>query len=403
VLVQGNRIRRVARGTRTLPTQGVTVIDGAGATLMPGLCDAHAHFSWNNASTLEAIAMMPPEEHTLVCAVSAKSWLDCGFTMCVGAAAAKPRLDVVIRNAINAGQFPGPRYLANTQEIATLGGLGDTNPPHLDDPLMSFGAVVSGAEEMRKTVRTFIKYGVDLIKLNLSGEAMTATGADETPMSEEEVAVAISEAKRRGKRACAHARSNESVRQCIRHGVEIIYHASYVTDETLDLLEASKEKHFVAPALAWLVTLTNGDASQYGLTKDTLRQMGYMRELEIAVEACKKMRKRGIRVLPGGDYGFAWTPHGTYAKDLEYFVNLLGYSPMEALVAATRHGGSIMGRPNELGQVKEGYLADLLLVDGDPVTNIKVLQDKNRLLAIMKDGEFHKAPDLAPLRHRIAL
>jgi imidazolonepropionase-like amidohydrolase len=403
VLVQGNRIRRVARGVRTLPTQGVTVIDGAGATLMPGLCDAHAHFSWNNSASLEAIAMMPPEEHTLVTAVSAKSWLDSGFTMCVGAAAAKPRLDVVIRNAINSGQFPGPRYLANSQEIATLGGLGDTNPPHLDDPLMSFGAVVCGAEDMRRTVRTFIKYGVDLIKLNLSGEAMTPTGADETPMSEDEVAIAVSEAKRRGKRVCAHARSNESVKQCIRHGIEIIYHASYVSDETLDLLEAEKDKHFVAPALAWLVTLTNGDASQHGLTKDVLRQMGYMRELEIAVEACKKMRKRGIRVLPGGDYGFAWTPHGTYAKDLEYFVNLLGYTPMETLVAATRLGGAIFGKPNELGQVKEGYLADLLLVDGDPVTNIKVLQDKSRLLAIMKDGEFHKAPDVTPQRQRISL
>ena len=79
------------------------------------------------------------------------------------------------------------------------------------------------------------------------------------------------------------------------------------------------------------------------------------------------MHRRGIRVLPGGDYGFAWTPHGTNAKDLEYFVDMLGFSPMEALLAATKHGGEIMGRPNELGQVKAGYLADLLLVDGDPV------------------------------------
>jgi len=131
--------------------------------------------------------------------------------------------------------------------------------------------------------------------------------------------------------------------------------------------------------------------------------MGYMRELEIAIEACKKMHRRGIRVLPGGDYGFAWTPHGTYAKDLEYFVNLLGFSPTEVLVAATRLGGQIFGKPNELGQVKEGYLADLILVDGDPVTNIRVLQDKNRILAIMKDGEFHKAPDLMPHRQRVAI
>jgi imidazolonepropionase-like amidohydrolase len=128
-----------------------------------------------------------------------------------------------------------------------------------------------------------------------------------------------------------------------------------------------------------------------------------MRELDIAIEACKKMHRRGIRVLPGGDYGFAWTPHGTYAKDLEYFVNLLGFSPAEALVAATRLGGQIFGKPNELGQVKEGFLADMILVDGDPMTNIRVLQDKNRILAIMKDGSFHKTPDLTPHRQRVAI
>ena len=127
VLVQGNRIKHVGRGSRTVPANGHTVIDGAGATLMPGMTEAHTHFSWNNAGSLDAIFRMPPEEHTLLAATNAKTYLDMGFTSCVGAAAAKPRLDVVIRNAINSGQIPGPRYLANSQEIGTLGGLGDTN------------------------------------------------------------------------------------------------------------------------------------------------------------------------------------------------------------------------------------------------------------------------------------
>ena len=130
VLVQGNRIRRVARGSRNLPMSGATVIDGAGATLMPGMTEAHTHFSWNDQPSLDAIFRMPPEEHTLFAAGAAKVYLDSGFTSCVGAAAAKPRLDVVIRNAINSGQIPGPRYLANSQEIGTVGGLGDTAPPH---------------------------------------------------------------------------------------------------------------------------------------------------------------------------------------------------------------------------------------------------------------------------------
>jgi imidazolonepropionase-like amidohydrolase len=402
VLIQGNRIKHVGRGSRTVPGNGHTVIDGAGATLMPGLTEAHTHFSWNNAGSLEAIFRMPPEEHTLLAASSARTYIDMGFTSCVGAAAAKPRLDVVIRNAIDSGQIPGPRYLANSQEIATMGGLGDTTPPHVDVRELSFGWVVTGPEEMRKAVRMFIKYGCDLIKLNLSGEDMTDVGAQETPMSEEEIAMAVREAKRRGLRVCAHARSAESVKLCVRHGIEIIYHASYADEEALDMLEAAKDKHFVAPGLGWLVN-TARNAGPWGIKPDSPLGLQYARELEIAVEAMRKMHRRGIRVLPGGDYGFAWTPHGTNAKDLEYFVDMIGMTPMDTLLAATKHGGAIMGRPGELGQIKAGYLADLILVDGDPVANIRILQDRKRILAVMKDGTFFRAPEMTPQRARIAV
>ena len=101
---------------------------------------------------------------------------------------------------------------------------------------------------------------------------------------------------------------------------------------------------------------------------------------------------RGSPRKVAGDYGFAWTPHGTNAKDLEYFVELIGMSPMEAIVSATRLGGEIMGRPDELGMVCENYLADLILVDGDPVADVRVLQEHDRLTAIMKGGVFYKSP-----------
>jgi imidazolonepropionase-like amidohydrolase len=117
----------------------------------------------------------------------------------------------------------------------------------------------------------------------------------------------------------------------------------------------------------------------------------------------RKMHRRGIRVLPGGDYGFAWTPHGTNAKDLEYFVDMVGMTPMETLLAATKHGGAIMGQPGELGQIKPGYLADVILVDGDPVANIRILQDRKRILAVMKDGTFFRAPEMTPQRARLAV
>jgi imidazolonepropionase-like amidohydrolase len=402
VLVQGNRIRRVGRGSRALPTAGATVIDGAGATLMPGMCEAHTHFAWNDQPSLGAIQKMPVEEHILWCAHIAERYLSRGFTSCVGAATAKPRLDVVIRNAIESGQIPGPRYLAASQEITVPGGLADESPPHLPYPEFSFGAVVSGAEEMRKTVRMFLKYGVDTIKLNLSGEYITGMSAEITQMTDAEIATAVEEVRMRGKRLAAHARSSESVKQCVRHGIELVYHASFADEEALDMLEANKDRHFVAPGIAWLIH-TSHHASKWGITPEIAREMGYHRELEHAIETLRKMHKRGIRILPGGDYGFAWIEHGTNARDLEYFVRYLGFTPMESLLAATRLGGQIMMRENELGQVREGFLADLLLIDGDPLANIAVLQDPARILAVMKDGKFHKSPEVRSTRSRFSV
>jgi imidazolonepropionase-like amidohydrolase len=391
VALRGNRIVAVGRGQRVSYAGGGTVIDGGGATLMPGLIDAHLHLSWNNAPGIEPIQLMPIEEHMLNTMYMAKVVLDAGFTAGRGAAAAKPRLDVVIRNEINAGRVPGPRYTAAGPEITTVGGLGDSAPPHIPHEGLNLGIVVSGPEEVRRVVRTLIKYGVDSIKLNLSGEEITGMRAEETPMSEEEVAIAAKEAKARGKVLAAHARSSESVKQCVRHGIQNIYHASFADEEALDMLEAAKDRHFVAPGLAWLIC-TARHAGEWGIKPGSPITIAYERELEMAVETMRKMHRRGIKVLIGGDYGFAWTPQGSNAKDLEYFVNLVGLSPMEAIVAATRYGGQIMGMGNELGQIKEGYLADLLLVDGDPLADVRILQDKSRLLAIMKDGKFHKEP-----------
>lgn len=393
VLVEGNRIKQVTRGGSRMGSigGGPTVIDGMGATLMPGLIEAHLHLSWNNAPGINPIQMMPPEEHMLVTAEMAKLLIDAGFTSGRGAAAAKPRLDVVIRDFINAGRLPGPRYLAAGPEITTVGGLGDACPSHIQHEGLNLGIVVSGPEEVRRVVRTLIKYGVDLIKLNLSGEEIAGMPAEVTPMAEDEVAMAVREAKTRGLVLAAHARSSGSIKQCVRHGIEIIYHASFADEEALDMLEAAKDRHFVAPGLAWLLR-TARHAEEWGVKPGGRMAQHYERELASAVETMRKMHRRGIRVLIGGDYGFAWTPQGTNAKDLEYFVDLLGMSPMEAILAGTKYGGQIMMMGNELGQIREGWLADLLLVDGDPIANIRVLQDKDRLLAIMKDGKFHKEP-----------
>lgn len=117
---------------------------------------------------------------------------------------------------------------------------------------------------------------------------------------------------------------------------------------------------------------------------------GLTEEVEITCKVMKEMHKRGIRVLPGGDYGFAWAPHGTYARDIAHFVNLFGYTPKESLIAATALGGELMGYPEVLGKVQPGYFADVILIDGDPLKDIEIFQDTSKLHTIVINGHVHK-------------
>jgi imidazolonepropionase-like amidohydrolase len=178
----------------------------------------------------------------------------------------------------------------------------------------------------------------------------------------------------------------------LRHGVDVLYHCTLSDSEALDMLEAHKERVFVAPAMGIMYTTAVGEGAGYGIDKNHAVAIYFKRELDRCIENMKKLKKRGVRVLPGGDYGFAWNPIGTNARDIEHFVKLLDYEPMDAIVAATRLGGEIMQMGDELGQIRAGYLADILLVDGNPLADVSILRDKKRLLAIMKDGSFHKGP-----------
>ena len=390
VRIDGNRIQQISSDGSQLSHDDADVIDCAGATLMPGLVEAHAHASFCNTSTLEALGEVPIEEHTLMTMKHVKLLLDQGFTSINSAAAAKARLDVVIRNAINAGDIPGPRMLAASPELTPTSGLGDVNLRHMKRD--SFAIVCDGPEEFRKVAREMVREEVDTLKINPSGdEFVPFAKARHTVMNDSEVAAVCEVAQSRDLRVATHARSAEAVKMSLRHGCEIIYHATLMDDEALDLLEAAKDRIFVAPTIGIQIT-TLHEASDWGITTEVAESLGMRRELEIGAESMKELHRRGVKVLPGGDYGFAWNPIGTNARDLEHFVNYLNFTPMEAIVAATKYGGQIMMMGDELGLIKEGYLADLLIVDGDPVQDVSILQDSSRLLGIMKDGNFHKHP-----------
>jgi imidazolonepropionase-like amidohydrolase len=398
VLVEGNRIKAVAPQASKIPAEGAQVVDGGGATLMPGLVESHSHLTFLDTPDLESLGFVPPEEHILRSVKNAKKMLDQGFTACNSAASAKARLDVVLRNAINAGDFPGPRTLAASPELATTGGLGDVRLMHMHRE--TFAIICDGAEEFRKTAREMVREGVDTLKINPSGdEFIPHARAHHTVMTEAEIAAVCDVAHAHGKRLAAHARSADSVKLALKHGVSVIYHATLVDDEACAALEKAKDWCFVSPTLGISYTTLN-EAAKWGITTQVAESMGMRIELDAAIKNMKELKRRGVRILPGGDYGFAWNPIGTDARDIEHFVNLLGFSPMDAILSATKLGGEIMMAGSEMGQIKPGFLADLILVDGNPVANVKILQDATKLLAIMKDGQFHKQPQTASQSQR---
>ena len=239
----------------------------------------------------------------------------------------------MIRNAINAGQIPGPRYLAASQEITVAGGLGDEMLPHLPFPEFSFGVVVNGAEEMRKAVRMFLKYGVDSIKLNLSGDNFAPDApADTTWMSDEEVAVAVDEAQVRGKRGAAHARSCESVKQALRHGIDVIYHASFTDEEALDMLEAAKDKHLRRARHRASSTPCCTRPSPGASPHARRSQMGYELESDAARRVAEaRCTSAASACCPAATTASPSRRTARTPRDLEFFVKYLGFTPMEAI------------------------------------------------------------------------
>ena len=390
IIVRGTRIRTVADAGANLEAPGCEVVDAGGMTLMPGMVEGHAHPSFCGARTNTDLGDIPVEEHLLATLRNAELLLDHGFTSLYSAASAKVRLDIVTRNEINAGRAKGPRIRASSPEITVTAGLGDDSTLH--QSRSSFGMVADGADAVRRAVRLCVREGTDNIKINISGDDFVSAKGAMTVMSEAEVLAAVETAHDFDKRVNCHARAARSVKRAVTCGVDVIYHCEQTDTEAADLMEGAKDRIFAGPAIG-LIWNTIHEAAEFGITPDVVAKLGMQRVLDLSCRTYNELRRRGVRVVIGGDYGFAWTPQGTNARDLEHFVNLFGYTPAEALACATQVGGALMGE--ELGLVRDGYLADLLLVDGDPTRDVRIMQDRDRLVMIMKDGAFHKHPATA--------
>ncbi len=382
LLVAGGRIAAIAPAASPVTgAAGALEIDGGGGTLMPGMVDGHSHLSFTDIVSGAELGTIPPEEHTLATMHNAAKILAAGFTGAYGAASAKIRLDVVIRNEIEAGRIPGPRLRAASPEITVTGGLGDANLLHMARE--SFGLVADGPDALVRAVRLCAREGVDNIKLNISG--LDVEDAELTVMKEEEVRIAVETAHEMGKKVSAHARAAESVKRAVRCGVDVIYHCDYADEEALDLLECARDRIFCAPAIGHMHGLLH-EAAAFGHSPERARARGIDRLIEASARSHREMHRRGVPIAIGGDYGFASNPHGRNARDIEHFMQYFGFSAEAALQAATRVGGAMMA--NETGRLREGWRADLLLVDGDPLADVRLLQQPERLELIVKGGRI---------------
>ena len=387
VLIRADRIAQVGPGL-SQAAGAAARIDVSGHTVIPGLVDGHAHLAFAHKANIADTGDIPPEDHALLTLHHARIVLEAGFTSCLSGGSAKPRLDIAVRDFINAGNAPGPRLLAASPELTNTGNLGDERRLHLYRE--SIAMVVDGADEMLRTVRMLIREGVDTIKLNVSGNQTIASARSHiTVMRDDELATAVETAHAHGKRVAAHVRAAASIKMALRHGVDILYHCEYADEECLDLMEAARERIFVAPAIGLLHTLMH-EAQPWGVTYEKARDMGVVDQFEHAQAVFPELRKRGVRVLVGGDYGFPWMPHGTNARDLEHFVRFLGYSDSEALTCATRTGAAAMLLESQAGEVREGRLADLLVVAGEPQNDVRVLQALPNIKLVMKDGRVYR-------------
>jgi imidazolonepropionase-like amidohydrolase len=369
-------------------------IDARGGTILPGLVEAHFHPTYFDVAELADLDIKYPVEYvTLLAASNARLALECGYTA-ARSGGSLHNIDVWLKKAIEEDLCPGPRLAANGREICGAGGLMDWNSAHLKLGMEGLILLINGPIEGRAAVRKLVKDGVEWIKTYPTGDAAAPDSADHHTlcMTFEEMAAVVDEAHNYHRKVTGHCRANLGIKNALRAGFDAIEHATFMDAEALDLLLARDVP--VVPALQFeKASVERG--REFKLPQKVID--GHQETLEGGAASARMILKAGGRIGMGGDYGFAWNPHGDYAKELTFFVRDVGFTPLETITCATKTGAEIMGRGDEFGTVSAGKLADLLIVDGDVLADISVLEDRTRFIAVIQGG-LVKAGQLAQRR-----
>jgi imidazolonepropionase-like amidohydrolase len=388
LVVQGNRIRSVGRMPDDLQPQDrtrVEVIDATGEWILPGLIDAHTHLSYgyphlNGEGRGRGITR--PELGVLKAARSAQQVLRSGVTsLCVPGGTWFT--DVGVRDAIKLGVIEGPRIHCAGRMIITYGSIEDDEPSWVGTPEHGVGVLCNTAAEMVTEVRRQCKHGVNFIKMadSRSGDVQT--------LAQEEIAAVVQEAHRRNARVAIHSRGAASTRAAAAAGVDWIIHADLAGEADLEAVAEAGIP--ITPTMTFLaMVLEAGD--RYGQDVIQLDVSRMKRHFESVVRVVERARTLGIRILAGTDTGnnFFMPFCELHAKQLEILVNFCGFTPMQAIVTATRDNAYAVGLQNEVGILEAGRLADIIILSRDPLADIRVLQGGRHLTHVIKDGHVVK-------------
>src|SRR5215467_1611777 len=354
------------------------IVDLAGQTLLPGLIDCHVHFVYSGFRSLEEIDRCPVETAAINAVVNAGLMLDAGYTT-VRDVGTIGNVAVAVRDAIAAGKVRGPRVIASGLIIGPTSGMVDTLPSHWHAS-SGLGICVDGAQAIVKEVRRQIKAGVDNIKLGASGvEVGRYAYTWMTTLSAEEIAVAVSEAHRWGRTVAIHCQSFDAAKFALRAGADTIEHGTRLDDEALALFASSRTA--LVPTLSTLFSVLE--------LGETLNLMPKQRE-EMAVNkdhwlsAVARAHAAKVPIGAGSDIGNRY-PHGRNAREIEFLVRA-GLSPLEAIKAATGTAARILGKEGTIGALTPGAFADLLVVDGNPLEDVRVLGDPERISLVVQEG-----------------
>lgn len=379
ILIEEDRIKAVAHhGDLQIP-RGCQIIEAEGKTVLPGLIDCHVHIIYSGYHSLQEIDQEPLEMATIKAIHNAEAILRAGFTT-VRDVGTRGAISTAVRDAINNRLIRGPRIVASGQIICTTGGLVDSHPAWVPCHL-GLGLVVDGPWEIAKAVRQQVKGGVDLIKL--AGGACEASPYTDTWMSgitNEEIRIAVSIAHDYGRRVAFHGQALESTKAALREGVDTIEHGTRLDEEAVTLF---RQKNItLVPTLTTLYSVLEFPEQQKLLAKQ-VREMRVNKDLWLS--SLRLAYEAGVRIAVGTDIGNRM-PHGANAIELQYLVQN-GMSPMEAIVAATQYGAQAIGLGEYVGTLEPGKIADILIVEGNPLSDITILQDQSNLFMIIQGGK----------------